>query len=1054
QEQLTQIKSLDGSSSYPSYLGTINGKGIFIAYNQTVGREIWATDGTPAGTYLLKDLVPLIQEPFYGQNVSTTIKDGYLYFSAALLIPSIKPELWRTDGTPAGTTKVLDSMISDSDLQQAYDTPNNLSRAIYLLSSAEFFFVVIHYDSKMLIKKYDNDFNLLHTEYREPRGEAPILFQNKIILDEGIYESGKGFLNKGNFGIGDTFYQTCISTNVVQTFPEWGRVRIIENGKESFTSINLQQGPPSSFFKATYFVYQNQLYACALIVHSSDTDPTVRLTADFYALEPSLGFQLRKSVELINYQNNGSYYFYDAALWQAENQVNIVYNSTITKTFRHVSIRLEDYLLQEEKILTDVNALYPDIEHNRFLGIRDTQLKGRIYDGKTKQLTPFSKPYPPQLKGAIAPNLWMARYDYIYDEEPYVFNSETGALTLLKNINDVGDGITKTDTLNNRVLFFTLAEQGLNLYASDGTKNGLKLLSTVSSRYESDNLYTITPKRYGNELVYESRGRQFSNTDYSYLYAVTNGIDKTFTLFESNQPLAISILHKTGGYYYHAFAATSTVAPIDTITIVRYTNDGTQDALKKVAIAVKNQAIHSFNSSRIVADKYLVASSVDVFPYYGIAFVIDITTGTRVDSADFKWIGELNNRILFQKVREGTSDLYTLDNTTQVKILEDYPRFTGITKLADSYLFFNGTSIYVYNGITNEARPVINGLQLSYIGQSRKIEGGTLMKAGASPDVADFKLLKGNVLEKTSIKPTHSFASDSLLSVYLDGKSYYFFKGINDSQGIIYRYNGTDFEEATTFNMTNLNSVIAGSKGYFYENNNQLFFWSPTQGHKLLMAGIYGFSKEWQVGRNTLIKTHSASSVETIFIVTDGTPGKLKLFNLGIPYQANIVLKHENKVYLQSTAPTGDTEFWEADSTANDIKKIASFDQSAMSFSYFAVVNDIPVCLVNFREQGNQLFSLKPTFSAPIIAIPNSQACEGQEVLLTAPKDFDNYLWKINGMETIRTTTNKLSVTKTGSYQVVVEKGEKTSLPSNIVGISFVPLPPKPTITLADLQLI
>ncbi|MCB9879296.1 MAG: hypothetical protein H6835_17000 [Planctomycetes bacterium] len=76
---------------------------LFTADVSGFGRELWRTDGTTAGTELVVDLYPgdnssLIDEP--------VLFGGFVYFSGR--DGTSGNELWRTDGTAAGTTLVAD----------------------------------------------------------------------------------------------------------------------------------------------------------------------------------------------------------------------------------------------------------------------------------------------------------------------------------------------------------------------------------------------------------------------------------------------------------------------------------------------------------------------------------------------------------------------------------------------------------------------------------------------------------------------------------------------------------------------------------------------------------------------------------------------------------------------------------------------------------------------------------------------------------------------------------------------------------------------------------
>ncbi len=130
-------------SSNPSAFADMNGTGYFAATSAATGRELWKTDGTPAGTVLFKDINPGVGS---SNPSSFLVANGTLYFSAndgtngaalwksdgtaegtvlvktfgtdpapaALIYAndalyfSVKSQLWRSDGTAAGTTLIKD----------------------------------------------------------------------------------------------------------------------------------------------------------------------------------------------------------------------------------------------------------------------------------------------------------------------------------------------------------------------------------------------------------------------------------------------------------------------------------------------------------------------------------------------------------------------------------------------------------------------------------------------------------------------------------------------------------------------------------------------------------------------------------------------------------------------------------------------------------------------------------------------------------------------------------------------------------------------------------
>ncbi|QGJ71518.1 Hypothetical protein PBC10988_32250 [Planctomycetales bacterium 10988] len=108
----------DGERSLPRDLVNVDGTLFFTANDGSTGRELWKSDGTSAGTVLVKDLNPTPIEPNDPSNSDGHSApeflvnfNGTLYFVADSADSSLS-ELWRTDGTSAGTELVMDLSAS------------------------------------------------------------------------------------------------------------------------------------------------------------------------------------------------------------------------------------------------------------------------------------------------------------------------------------------------------------------------------------------------------------------------------------------------------------------------------------------------------------------------------------------------------------------------------------------------------------------------------------------------------------------------------------------------------------------------------------------------------------------------------------------------------------------------------------------------------------------------------------------------------------------------------------------------------------------------------
>src|ERR1041385_4347120 len=95
---------------------TVNGVSYFFANNGNTGRELWKSDGTIAGTTLVKDLTAgangtelyAMLHGVNGRAVFITVVHNPTVFG----YPSDDYTLWSSDGTDAGTVKLKEFKAS------------------------------------------------------------------------------------------------------------------------------------------------------------------------------------------------------------------------------------------------------------------------------------------------------------------------------------------------------------------------------------------------------------------------------------------------------------------------------------------------------------------------------------------------------------------------------------------------------------------------------------------------------------------------------------------------------------------------------------------------------------------------------------------------------------------------------------------------------------------------------------------------------------------------------------------------------------------------------
>ena len=97
-------------SANPEHLTEMNGKLYFAANSDVINRELWVSDGTEAGTVQVAE----IRDSSNGSDPQFILAhDGILYFSATsgFFQSDSGQELWASDGTEAGTRRVEDIFL-------------------------------------------------------------------------------------------------------------------------------------------------------------------------------------------------------------------------------------------------------------------------------------------------------------------------------------------------------------------------------------------------------------------------------------------------------------------------------------------------------------------------------------------------------------------------------------------------------------------------------------------------------------------------------------------------------------------------------------------------------------------------------------------------------------------------------------------------------------------------------------------------------------------------------------------------------------------------------
>ncbi|TWT77000.1 Peptidyl-prolyl cis-trans isomerase A precursor [Posidoniimonas polymericola] len=138
------------NSSSPRQLTVVGDTLFFVAEDGVSGRELWASNGTSAGTRLVRDIFtgndPVLGTARSSAPIELTAVGDTLFFTAVELTNG--RELWKSDGTAVGTVMVKDLYegtypyyLDDEDMTYVGRYPNNANPGLLTELNGELYFV-------------------------------------------------------------------------------------------------------------------------------------------------------------------------------------------------------------------------------------------------------------------------------------------------------------------------------------------------------------------------------------------------------------------------------------------------------------------------------------------------------------------------------------------------------------------------------------------------------------------------------------------------------------------------------------------------------------------------------------------------------------------------------------------------------------------------------------------------------------------------------------------------------------------------------------------------
>lgn len=483
------------SGSIPDRQITFKGKVFFIAEDKVHGRELWCTDGTETGTYMIKDINPGLaaSDPF-----SFTPGDSFMYFIATTDITG--REIWKSDGTESGT-KLLKDITPGPDSNSSPTSLITVGDSLYfIVQKFTGFLGVDLYRSDgteagtQLVKHFDNYFmeaNMLryingyiyfpgidNTHYVELWKSDGTLSGTTIVKD--IQPGINGSSYPTNFCVSNDvlFFTASNSTYGTELWKSDGTeigtvlVKDINNGTASSSPVELFDASGILYFGATDASNGQELWK---------SDGTAAGTLMVKNIEPGNGSSAPKSFALLN---------------------DFLYFIPSTSSFGK-ELWITDGTESGTTIVKDIQAgmwgsLYSPLY----------SLKGKLYfwagdydhgveiwrsDGTALGTEMVDDLWPGSLSSGIMDFgitadsiITVGANNGYYGRELFRFKDNDDTIKLVKDIfYEEGNSSLQNFTAGNGIMFFSGYNDidGMALYRSDGTDTGTYLIQD----YEPDN---------------------------------------------------------------------------------------------------------------------------------------------------------------------------------------------------------------------------------------------------------------------------------------------------------------------------------------------------------------------------------------------------------------------------------------------------------------------------------------------------------------------------------------------------------------------------------------
>ena len=462
----------------PKSITQVGDSVFFVAEDDIAGAELWKSDGTEAGTFRVKDIIPGIS----GSNPSELRAIGSLVFFVArdLLDDS---RLWRSDGTEEGTFPLIDTPIESF----------NGSENDYVVQTNQLiYFVTSHPESGTQLWFTDGTldgtraFSEIHPEvsnfenfrYRQGGSELHFVSNNQLWRSSDTPETAA--IVYDSFGLFTEYY---VSSQGIFLHRE-NSPNLIFRSNESDEDTLLYGLHGESFFYNKLTPFGDRVFLIGDINDGEASrtfisDGTVEGTHSIqFGDDPS---RLTSNDERAWFISRQRFPYYETSLWLLDETLGV------TKLFEtRDSIWIRPILEIGDGWLFRFSAFSEEYWYS---------------DGTVEGTSPLlhkrssRSSYPDEITASDQGQVYFSATTDLYGRELWKSDgTDAGTLLVSDILPGQGDSSPENLTTRGSQLFFTAETEphGRELWTSDGTEAGTTLVADLTPGVESSDFSSLT----------------------------------------------------------------------------------------------------------------------------------------------------------------------------------------------------------------------------------------------------------------------------------------------------------------------------------------------------------------------------------------------------------------------------------------------------------------------------------------------------------------------------------------------------------------------------------